>query len=393
MGSERQAREGRAPLTVESLIDAVCERSGGLEFRDLGFVPALEQVLAVPTRLEFSRGGLGMLRGNLERCLLNRLRYQADLAAHPEILEEDVSDPIVILGLPRSGTTKLQRILSADPAVQPTYTWGMFNPAPFPGEPPGDPSQRIAWAAAMATSVAQAGPEFNRIHEYDAVAAEETCYLLLANFDTVLQWLTAPCPVFLEWARSVDRRSPLTYVKEMLQYLQWQAGGRRGPYLIKCPAHTGEMAEFLDVFPKASFVLCRRDLGVTMASTVRMMCEIISGAFGKLDLHDYGLGLLEYWSYELQRFLRQWEELGERVRVLDVSYGQVVEDPFEVGRQAFRLHGLTPTEEGLRAMREVDRQYPAGKFGKFRYDLADYGLGEADVERAFGDVYAQWRGL
>ena len=390
MGDERAS----AGLELETLLGAVQEEAGGLEFRDReSFVPALEQVLAIPTRLDFTPAGLKTLRANLTRGLINRLRYQRDLAAHPEILEEDVSDPIVVIGLPRSGTTKLQRILSADPAVQTTYTWGMFNPAPFPGEAPGDASQRIAWARAMATAVAGSGPEFMRIHEYDALAAEETCYILLANFDSVLQWLTAPCPVYLEWARSVDRTSPLSWVKQMLQYLQWQAGGRRGPYLIKCPAHTGEVAEFLRVFPRASFVLCRRDLSVTMASTLQMMREVTRGAFRQLDLGEYARGVLEYWSYELSRFLRQRQELGERLRVLDADYPRVMGDPVGLGRAAFRLHGLPTSEAAEETLRAADRAHPPNKFGKFRYDLADFGLSADDVEAAFGDVYGEWRGL
>src|SRR5262245_3684869 len=95
--------------TLEELLDAVRGDSGTLEFRDRSFVPALNQVLATTARLNFTAAGLSFLRSNLKRVLLNRLRYQDDLARYPEILEEDVSDPIVILGLPRSGTTKLQR--------------------------------------------------------------------------------------------------------------------------------------------------------------------------------------------------------------------------------------------------------------------------------------------
>ena len=108
-------------------------------FATASFLPNLKKALEIPTRLTMSARGLMGVHANFKRFLVNRLRWEADVEKHPQILEEDVSDPIVILGLPRSGTTKLQRFLSADPNVQATPAWAMFNPAPFPGETPGDP--------------------------------------------------------------------------------------------------------------------------------------------------------------------------------------------------------------------------------------------------------------
>ena len=107
-------------LRIEPLLDAAIAESGtgAREFRDTSFLPNLEKVLEIPTRLNLSVRGLQGMHANSLRWLVNRLRYEADVAKHPEILDEDVSDPIVVLGLPRSGTTKLQRFLSADPTCR-----------------------------------------------------------------------------------------------------------------------------------------------------------------------------------------------------------------------------------------------------------------------------------
>ena len=107
-------------LTLEPLLDRALREAGSTAFRDTSFIPALEQALQIPVRANMSVRGLQGLLANFTRFLVNRLRYEADVAKHPEILDEDVSDPIVVLGWARSGTTKLQRFLSADPRFQPT---------------------------------------------------------------------------------------------------------------------------------------------------------------------------------------------------------------------------------------------------------------------------------
>lgn len=387
------AAAARHALPLEPIMDTARKEAGAGDFRDLSFVPALKQVLEIPGRLNFSADGLQTFQGNLVRALVNRLRYEADVAAHPEILEEDVSDPIVIIGLPRSGTTKLQRILSADPTVQKTHAWKMFNPAPLPGEKYGDPAPRIAWAQAMTSAVATINPDFNRIHEYEALEADETCYIPLANFDYPLQWVPTSCGTYLKWVRTVDRTSPISWLKRMLQYLQWQDGGRRGPWLTKNPAHTGEIAEVLQVFPNATFIMAERDIPITMASNIQMMWEIQRNSFVNLDPHVHGRGMLEYWSHELHRYLEQRRALGDRAKVVEASYRQILADPIGVARDAWKLHGLPWTKAGEDAMRGWERDNPAHKFGKFKYDLADFGLTAADVEKAFGDIAERWRGL
>ncbi|MDG2001866.1 MAG: sulfotransferase, partial [Novosphingobium sp.] len=112
-------------LTLGPLLEGAFAEAGtgAKEFRDTCFLSNLEKTLEIPTRLDMSARGLMGVHANFTRFLVNRLRWEADVAKHPEILEEDVSDPIIVLGLPRSGTTKLQRFLSADPNVQGTPSW------------------------------------------------------------------------------------------------------------------------------------------------------------------------------------------------------------------------------------------------------------------------------
>jgi hypothetical protein len=390
---DETARLKRA-LTLEPLLDAAFAESGRTEFRDKSFLPNLVKALEIPTRLELSARGLMGVQANFRRFLVNRLRWEADVERHPGILDEDVSDPIVVLGLPRSGTTKLQRFLSANPNVQTTHAYRMFNPAPLPGETFGDPSPRIAWASAMMAAVTNTGETYRIMHDFNALEADETSFVPLANFDYVMQFITTPDRDYLDWARSVSRVPALTYLKHMLQYLQWQDGGKRGrPWLIKNPGHTGEVAEMLEVFPNATFVISQRDLAVTLASSMRMMGEILKNSFDSYDRGRMGDETVEYWSYELNRYQRQRRALGDELRIVEMPYNRCVNDALSVAREVYALHDFPWTEEGERAMRQWDIDNPRHKLGSYGYALADYGWTEKKVEEAFGPIAQAWRGM
>ncbi len=63
-----------------------------------------------------------------------RLRAEHWFKKFPEILEQEVYPPMVIAGLQRTGTTKLHRLLTADPDNRVLRSWEALNPAPFKTE-------------------------------------------------------------------------------------------------------------------------------------------------------------------------------------------------------------------------------------------------------------------
>ena len=380
-------------LTLDSLLSAVFAEAGRRQFNDTAFLPNLEKALEIPTRLPMSATGLMGLQANFTRFLVNRLRWEADVERHPEILDEDVTDPLIVLGLPRSGTTKLQRFLSADPNVHATPTWAMFNPAPLPGEQRGDPTPRRKWASAMMAAVTNTGESYQIMHEFAADEADETSFIPLAQFDNHMQFITTPDYPHLEWTRSVSRVPAQAYLKEMLKYLQWQKGGKQGrPWVLKNPGNTGEFLEMLEVFPNATFVISRRDLTKTMGSSMRMGTEILQNTFEPLDPQFVGQYTVDYWAYELKRYLEQRAAKGPGVRLLEVDYNRCVADGLSVARELYDLAGLPWTKAGEAAMRQWDSDNPRHKLGSYGYALEDYGWSEARISGAFGPVAEEWRG-
>jgi hypothetical protein len=130
-----------------------------------------------------------------------------------------------------------------------------------------------------------------------------------------------------------------------------------------------------------------------MASSMRMMGEILGPAFDSYDRRRMGDETVEYWSYELNRHQQQRRELGERIRIVETPYNRCVHDAISVAREVYELAGLPWTGEGEAAMRAWDRKNPRHKLGAYGYALEDYGWTAERVEAAFGPIAERWRGF
>ena len=76
--------------------------------------------------------GCYSINNRLTQYLINRLQVKDWMTRHPEILDEKIERPLFIVGLPRTGTTYLQTLLSLDPANRALHHWEANQPCPPP---------------------------------------------------------------------------------------------------------------------------------------------------------------------------------------------------------------------------------------------------------------------
>lgn len=368
-------------LSTGSLMAAASQETGLKDFGDDRFLEPFERFLStVLTEANVSEPGSIGLAAHIHRLLVNRLRFEADLRAHPEISEEQVDDPILIVGLPRTGTTKLQRMMAQDPGLQNTAVWQLLNPAPFPDAGEGGRDPRIAFAEAYAS---QLPPAFKAAHAFSAEDPEEEPWMTEMTFDNLSFFHRFHIPSYRKWWSEARSRYPYEYLRALLGYLQWQDGGRQGrPFLLKSTAHLGALDIVTDVFPAVTIVQTHRHPYVSMSSWVRLMLTTRSMFSDQVDPEELAEEMLEFWAGETLRGLAQRDALGDD-RIVDVDYNQLMSDPLAVARSIFERRGTPMTaaaEQGIMAW--CDRN-PQHKHGKHAYEPGLYGLTEERVEAAF----------
>lgn len=378
-----------AALNVNSApLDRVlqeAERATGLaDFGPDDFIDPLRVYLDLQQHAPLSPEGRLQQEQLVQRCLVNRLRFARDLAQHPEILEEDVGDPIVVLGFPRSGTTVLQRMISADPAMQNLALWRVLNPAPLPSERPGEPGERIAIARATEEALRTHNPALFTAHPMIANEAEEDWFLHHLAFRHVgnVFWCLLSRE-YLAYLRSLPRLPTYRYVADLLRYLQWQDGGKRGRrWVLKSPVHIGCLDEILAVHPQATFVYPQREFTTVVAS----FCHALEASVGtSMAITPRAIGelTLDFWTAEMERFAQARRRLGDRLTLTQVHYQDLLGDPLRHVRALYERAGMRLETTGEQSIRRWLADNPAGKHGKNVYGLQRYGLDAADVTAAF----------
>jgi hypothetical protein len=372
-------------LDADALIAAARRRSGltrfdGEEFRE----PLTRMLDAIEREARLTATGRLITRTRLVGILQNRLRAQALFEQHPEILDEKVEAPVFIVGLQRTGTTMLQRLLAADPGMRALASWEALNPAPLAGRRRHRRDPRIDHAVRGEKGLRYLAPDFFAIHPVEAEAPEEEVILLDHTFLSTVAESMLHVPSFAAWLEEQDQTPAYDYLKKMLQLLQWQARADR--WILKTPHHLEWLDTLLAVFPDARIVQTHRDPLKTLASFCSMVAHGRGVFSNEVDPHEVGA----HWS---RKNVRQVDRAmaardaraarGEGGAFLDVSYYDLMADPMT---QVQRIYDFIrrPLDEEVRGLiLESRRANPQNKHGEHRYRLEDFGLDRDRVEAGF----------
>jgi hypothetical protein len=375
-------------LKLDQFLEQARHESGLSDFGDEGFTESLAILLdCLAKDCNFYPDGLAEFNVEVVRYLVNRLRFQADVTAHPEILDEDVSDPIIILGLPRNGTTKTHRMIGTDTNLLTLRTWQMFNFAPFPDAVPGQPDPRIAAAATTGDTLATDRPEVQAAHHFAVDAIEEDWFLYEFTFNDWSNMFRNPSRLFHEWVISREHPSDASnfrYVRSMYQYLQWQQGGRRDRrWLMKTTGALGLLDPLLDTYPNATLVHIHRHPFECVPSFLEIMATrwAMRTSHGRADVDI----ALDWETQAIARYLEARDRLHLDDRILDIQYTQVRDDPRAAAEQIYRHAGQTLTDETCEKILGWSESNYQHRFGPRGYTLEEFGLTESAVLDRFGE--------
>jgi len=375
---------GTLPTTVPGLLAAAGAATGLDDFGDRHFLTGLSKLVEdLPVHAQLNAIGAQMVYGGIINLLVNRLRYVRDLKQHPEILREKIVRPIVILGLPRTGTTKLQRVMSADPQVQRLDYWRQINPAPFPGEEPGNPKGRIDAALGVEQMLTTQFPGWMARHPTEALEPDEELHLMQGSFECIISWLFARCPNYYRYIMECDQRPMYRHLYAQMQYLQWQdGGGRERPWIMKSPCHTGSVDTLLEIFPDAVLVHCHRDIQKILPSIAALIQEARLIHSDHCDRKVLGTEMLDYWGRSVDRYM-QFRETLPPGRILDLQFEEVVNDVIGSIERIYALAGRTLTPEAVTSFREYEARRPDHHFGSYTYSAADYDYTPERIDERF----------
>jgi hypothetical protein len=328
--------------------------------------------------------GAHILRSGIVHSLRMRLRTHEWIRRHPEILEEKVAAPIVVVGMMRSGTTLLQRLLAADPRFICAYGWEVVEVAPrldhhFTGVDP-----RIAISEAREAKSRELAPDLFAIHPMYAREPEEEIVFLADAFLSHVPESGAHLPHYRSWLDEQDFTPAYDYLHRMLQFLQWQKrqqGVQGQRWVLKSPAHLGYLDLLQERFGDVHIVHMHRDPRTTIASGASLNATLHAMHADTVDAHRVGAQWLQRMGWTNDRAMAVRESWSESL-VTDIEFDDAVADPIGQVARVYQAIGVPLTAEAEAAMRRWLDERPR-EAARPAYGLEDYGLLPEQVDERF----------
>jgi hypothetical protein len=371
---------GKAVVELEESLHAEASEATGLDdFGDDYYREGLRRLLA---DLEQSTGDSESLRGAAEFVargpLVGRLYAPRGWRDRPEVLSTPLLSPVLIVGLPRTGTTLLHKLLSMHDSFQVLPNWLVQNPMVRPPRQTWEQYPEYQAAAAFVASL----PEI--VHSTHFVAPDEAdeCLILMAqsfvsNFFGSINTL----PSYDEWFLAEDMTPSFRRYAANLQLIGADEPHRR--WLLKNPSNVLAMREFFLVFPDAKAIWTHRSPVAAMGSLVSLLSQFTAD-----DPRDRANRELRLWSEGMRRTQEVRSDREEAF--VDVDYRSLMADPLGVAISICRWLGMEVTSATEARMASWLEENPQGKHGEHRYEAAELGITDEAIRTAFAPYLARY---
>jgi hypothetical protein len=375
-------------LDIDQMIADAVEQAGS---DDLGYTGDFAGRLsayagAVDADTGLTQLGRGTLRSRIVRLLRNRISLADLIKRYPEIESIEIEKPIIVVGMPRSGTTHLVNLLAADRRRRALPYWESQEPLPARGRGPDvfgvDP--RYGRARAEHDAMLANMPLVAAMHDQFPEAIEEEVELLDLDFASyILEWL-ARVPSWRDTYLALDQTQHYAYMKKVLQALTFFRGPQT--WVLKSPQHSEQLGPLMATFPDATVAFTHRDPVAVVQSTVTMMAYADRLRRRSID-PDW---LIDYWTDRIHRLLSAGvrdRDLVPAERSIDISFHQLNGNEMTVLEALYGRAGVELTPGVRKSFERYIDGNPRGKHGAIRYDLhRHFGVTPEDVRSRF-DFY------
>ena len=374
-------------MVATDLIETAKRRCGLDDFGEGDFFEGLSRLLeSCQDEARLNLIGKIALKTDVLETLSARLKMERDRQLYPNIAHQEIREPVFIVGLPRSGTSVLHRLLGADPGHRSPLMWEVRSPSPPTRD---DEKRRIQRATQSCNFFNWLVPTFRYVHTVGAEVPQECVSLMTPTFLSDQFDAMYYVPTYRTWFFRQDLRPAYEYHHRFLQHLQFRRAARR--WILKAPTHMFAMPALLSVYPDALFVQTHRTPTDAMASVSSLVTILRSAFSDAVDSITVSREAIHYWSETMKKFLRERDRLANN-RICDIQFDEIRREPIRAVRRIYEYFGWSLSCEAERRMRVLVAGQTKRQSANHRYDLSQFGSSARDVLSVF-PAYCQRFGL
>ena len=386
------AQLARTGATVPSLdpdkvVAAAVKAAGHDDLGSDSYRQPLERFLtAAADEAELTTFGRFLVTRMLSAALANRIELHRWLVDHPEVTDERIVAPWVIVGLPRTGTSLLSNLLGLDPVARPLLQWEAAHPIPPPTlESAEDP--RIARHAKDLSGLMKLNPALQAMHPFGATLAEECVALFMYDLRTMALETQAHVPSYARWLEQADMAPAYAQHRAALQTLQSRQPTQR--WILKTPNHLWHLDALVDCYPDARIIWTHREPGPVVTSLASLANEGQRPLTSRTDPRPTA----EEWKRKCHFALGSamaYDDDHPGGWCRHLRYDDLFADPVAVVSDLYASVGETVGDLHVRRMQAWLRDRPQDAFGRHRYDPADFGWTYPGLAEEFADYSARY---
>ena len=377
-------RATQSATALDDIVTRACERAGLDDFGGDAWREGLSLLVdTCESAPGVNPGGRDFIYGQFIDALWNRLRVVDYVKDHPEVNEQRVERPLVVLGLPRTGTSLASYLLDQDPSRRSLLTWEAEDSVP-PSTPDtlrNDPrcSKKKAELEVLAEGLRAANIPL--VHWDEADGPTESVFVHNQDFKAYLWEAFMPTTAYADWLLETNMSSAYEYERLVLQMLQSRAPGT---WSLKMPSHAVHIETLLSTYPDVRIVWAHRDPFKSTASFLRLnyLARAVLGA--DIDVTVIVPNVLRQLTEHIDRPLSARRRIGDD-RFFDLHYADLMRDPVAVMRALYDWAGDELTASTERAMLDWLGAHPQDRFGRAPYSLEGSGVTRADLEPIFDE--------
>jgi hypothetical protein len=376
------------PLDSDALHTRAIADTGLDDFGPDDYRERLDVYLAALHDIDGMHGpGLVNFFGQLSQWLKNRLLLADLLTRHPEIHDIELLPPVVIAGLPRTGTTHLHNLLAAAPAFRTLPYWESFEPFPVPGEVGVEPDPRAARMDVVVSVMNMLMPHFALMHEMTTEHVHEEIQLLANDFSTMFMETLAYVPRWRDYYLAHDQTSTYEYMATQLKALQFLRGGTR--WLLKSPQHLEQLPVLAQVFPGVAVVCTHRDPVPVALSMVAMLTYSARMHRSPVPVEQIAAEWIDRLELMLGALARDRDVIAPE-RSIDVTFDDFMADELGVAERVFGLVGEPVTDDARTGMADYLAGHQRGRLGRVVTSCEMFGLNENDLRARFAPYVSRF---
>ena len=370
-------------LDAESLIESACKEARLSDLGDESFMPAFKILTeSLQSEARLSPFGRYFAKRQFVEVLMHRLRMTDYRKGHPEVSQQVIRRPLLVLGLPRTGTTLLYELLAQDPVHRAPLSWELDDPCPASERPLAADHPREVRCEKRMSALRSMAPGFQAIHPIGALLPQECLVATAYALHSVRFELCFDIPTYQRWLTQQDMGFAYQTHFEILQHLQSRQKTER--WVLKSPGHLGTFDAILNQYPDAMMVQTHRDPQKVIPSLASLYANMRSIATEDLQIERIGRQVLETWSCYLEDGIRKRIERPNKAHhILDIQFEELVRNPIDTVKSIYRYFDLTLTSETLERMRAYLVTHVRHRHGVHRYEMETFGLEPGEIESAF----------